>query len=318
MGKIPVYTAERFKAQYFEPGITGNGASEAVTGNKEWFEIHRRNDWLCKPLIAPNRLDFYMVSLITGGEAIRKLGMREYYLKRGMLCFIAPGMITSWQSLAESHAGYFCIFPAPFFSSSPGVDLLADYPFFQTENGGAVQLTEEQLPEFCRFFEEIEREYLIHDQQYADVVRSYLTILFKKAQRIYEVQSAPDAAVVSSAGLRLTMAFTRLYEDDFAPLVYRKPADVKSLDAYAALLHVSQNHLNDTVKAVTGKTPGTLIRERMIREASLLLIHTQLSVAEICFLLKFEDPSYFSRFFKKYTGITPLQYRKGVMPVISS
>ena len=132
-----------------------------------------------------------------------------------------------------------------------------------------------------------------------DLIRAFLTIILKKTQQLYQVPSLEN----SNAGIRLTASFTKLFEEDF------KTLSPRSLEDYARQLNVTQNHLNDTVKAVTGKTPGTLIRERIIKEATQLLLHTRLSIAEICYMFNFTDPSYFTRFFKRYTGMTPGQYR---------
>ena len=49
-----------------------------------------------------------------------------------------------------------------------------------------------------------------------------------------------------------------------------------------------------------------------ITEAKVLLANPQNNVADVCFQLGFEDPSYFSRVFKKITGMSPSQYKKSV------
>jgi len=55
---------------------------------------------------------------------------------------------------------------------------------------------------------------------------------------------------------------------------------------------------------------GELIRNRVILEAKRLLINLNMTVAEIADSLNFKDNSYFARFFKKYTGSTPEEFRK--------
>jgi AraC family transcriptional regulator, transcriptional activator of pobA len=83
-----------------------------------------------------------------------------------------------------------------------------------------------------------------------------------------------------------------------------------SVSSHAALLGVSPEILSETVKKEIGKTPGTLIRERVLLEAKRLLLHTSLSVAEIAYQLLFKDPSYFNRFFRRAAGNTPAEFRK--------
>ena len=60
-----------------------------------------------------------------------------------------------------------------------------------------------------------------------------------------------------------------------------------------------------------GVTPVNFIIRRKIEKAQLLLIAGELPVKEIAYLVGFEDFSYFSRVFKKTTGLTPNEYRKG-------
>jgi AraC-like DNA-binding protein len=76
-------------------------------------------------------------------------------------------------------------------------------------------------------------------------------------------------------------------------------------------LGISPNHLNKSVKAVTGRTAIIILNEMNLQEAKMQLKYTNLSIGEIAFRLGFKDLSYFSRFFKKATGLSPLEYRKG-------
>lgn len=282
--KIPVITGSNFRDKYFYPADARTDASK--------FEIHRREDeaYRCQPLITSNRLDFYMVVLVTGGEGIKTFGTREYYIRQGMLCFIAPGMVTNWESVVDEHQGYIMTFDEQILPS------LAAYPFFQVDGCPVITLNEEQQHYFHHYFQEIEKEYQSDHPQKLELIKALLRVVLIKTQQLYTV-TEPGAG--SNAAIRLTAAFMALIEKDFE----------QQLSAYAGLLNVTQNHLNDTVKAVTGKTPGTHLHERIIKEATQLLIHTQLTIAEICYKLNFSDQSYFIRFFKRYTGVTPGQYR---------
>jgi AraC-like DNA-binding protein len=299
MKRIPTYNNENFKDKYFEGDP---GADTAIRSSVSHIEIHRRDQYhfKCRDIVFPNRLDFYMINLITGGEGIKTFGTQEYYLKPGMLAFVSPGIITSWQSLVDNHAGYFCTFTADFLQQET-------YPFFEIGGNAVIQLNDEQLQSFNNYFRELEQEFMTDSPQRMAILKAFLTIILKKALGIY---APPTHVDNGNAGLRLTTAFTKLFEKDFDALQQFKSATIKSLGEYAQLLNVTQNHLNDTVREVSGKTPGTLIRERIVKEASQLLMHTQLSVAEICFLFDFEDPSYFTRFFKRYTGTTPKSFRE--------
>ena len=79
---------------------------------------------------------------------------------------------------------------------------------------------------------------------------------------------------------------------------------------FAELLNVSRTHLNTSLRRHTGRSAGELIHERVLLEAKRRLLHSNLTIAEIAYDLRFQDPSYFGRFFRKYTGLTPGDYRE--------
>ena len=77
---------------------------------------------------------------------------------------------------------------------------------------------------------------------------------------------------------------------------------------YAEKLNITPNHLNKCVKLVLNKSASGLLNEMIILEAKVLMNQNPINVGELAFALGFEDPSYFTRFFKKHTGITPTEY----------
>ncbi|MBL4658385.1 MAG: helix-turn-helix domain-containing protein [Flavobacteriales bacterium] len=78
---------------------------------------------------------------------------------------------------------------------------------------------------------------------------------------------------------------------------------------YADLLSTTSEHLNGETKKVRGKTASDLISDRIILEAKRLLMYSEFSNKEIAYFLNYEDPSYFSRFFKNKIGISPSEFR---------
>jgi len=67
--------------------------------------------------------------------------------------------------------------------------------------------------------------------------------------------------------------------------------------------------LSDVVKTQSGKPAIKHIHDRLVMEARRLLFHTDNSLKDISFDLGFSDASYFNRFFKRETGVTPASYR---------
>jgi len=80
---------------------------------------------------------------------------------------------------------------------------------------------------------------------------------------------------------------------------------------YAEKLAMTPDRLNDHVKRATGVTAGHLIRQRVLTEAKRQLVFTTQAIHEIAYDLAFSDPSHFTRFFRKQTGVTPQVFREG-------
>ena len=80
---------------------------------------------------------------------------------------------------------------------------------------------------------------------------------------------------------------------------------------YAEKLNMTSDRLNDHVKRATGVTAGHMIRQRVLTEAKRQLVFTGQAIHEIAYDLAFSDPSHFTRFFRKQTGMTPQAFREG-------
>jgi len=83
---------------------------------------------------------------------------------------------------------------------------------------------------------------------------------------------------------------------------FRKAVDqhfmnLKTVDEYANLLHISPGHLNKIYKQHLNKNASSLIKERIILEAKRLILYSGKTITEIAYELNYTDSSNFSRFF---------------------
>jgi len=103
--------------------------------------------------------------------------------------------------------------------------------------------------------------------------------------------------------------------DRFESWVYNnlKQSDIQAID-FANSMKMGRTTFFKKVKQVTGMPPHEYIRKIRFNRAAELLQDPTLTVSEVAYLTGFEDPSYFSRTFKEYFGITASQFRKGERP----
>nr|WP_315029271.1 helix-turn-helix domain-containing protein [uncultured Chryseobacterium sp.] len=84
---------------------------------------------------------------------------------------------------------------------------------------------------------------------------------------------------------------------------------------FADLLGTSEAKLNEVSKLHTQKTAQNVIYSLVVSEAKRLLLYEKLSIKEIAYQLGFNDPFYFSNFFKKHTSLSPKEYQKTVKKI---
>lgn len=130
-----------------------------------------------------------------------------------------------------------------------------------------------------------------------EMVRHQLAIVFIQLWRSSDLstisrQPAPRALV-----------------SNFMHLVDQQMRSHWSVADYARYLGVSVDRLNSAVLRATGQTPLALVHTRILGEAKQMLENSGLHIAAIASSLGFEDPAYFSRFFKRLSGRSPRQYR---------
>ena len=81
------------------------------------------------------------------------------------------------------------------------------------------------------------------------------------------------------------------------------------LSRYAGGIGVTEARLNDVCRRIADLPSKRLVMERLMQEAKRLLLFTGSTANEICYLLGFKDPAYFSRFFQRNARMTPGEYR---------
>jgi AraC family transcriptional activator of pobA len=89
-------------------------------------------------------------------------------------------------------------------------------------------------------------------------------------------------------------------------------AEHQPLGFYAGALGVTADHLSRVCRATTSTSALDLLHQRVALEAKRMLVHADLTIADVAGRLGFDDAGYFSRFFKATTGIAPSAYREAL------
>lgn len=162
-------------------------------------------------------------------------------------------------------------------------------------------LNETVFNEILNYFSKIQQVDLEEGFSQA-VLRSYLQLILAICSK-EKNKILPDKDLINNDFKELE-SFQNLVEEHFK--------HKKNLSFYADMLHVTPNTLSKKIKSRFHKTPSQIIQERVILEAKKQIHLTRKSFKEIALALNFNDEFYLSKYFKKYTGISPTQFRKEV------
>ena len=253
-----------------------------------------------------SRRDYYKISLILGTGELHYAN-RWIKVDRPALLFSNPIIPYAWESNSTEQAGWFCLFTEDFIQQPSRQIALQESPFFKVNGDPLYFLNQVQIDEisylFKKMLNEPESGYIHKD----DVIRNYLYLLIHEAMKM---QAQQKFQTQSNASVRISHLFLELLERQFPIDSTSFELKIKTPHDFAYNLSIHVNHLNRAVKEVTGKSTSKLISSRISQEAKVLLQFTQWNISEIAYSLGFENPSYFTNFFKKNTGLSPTSFRE--------
>jgi AraC-like DNA-binding protein/quercetin dioxygenase-like cupin family protein len=248
----------------------------------------------------PHRHDYYELLFLSEGAGTHVIDFTPYLVKPPVFHFLSKGQVHFWQ-LDKPLKGYALLFPEEFLGApTSNIIRTHDLSFFNNVGQAPYLSVDQDMELFGSLIQGIEQEYLDENKRSLSILRSYLHILLSNLNRLY-TSLHPDEQSQSSS---LVRQFKQLVTEHFL-------TDHSAQD-YADKLGVSDSHLRNMVKSVTGVAPGNLIREHLVLEAKRMLAHSNETVAEIGYSLNFEDSSYFGRFFKRETGLSPVAFRQQI------
>lgn len=173
-------------------------------------------------------------------------------------------------------------------------ELLAALPF--GKENPIVSVNKDVFEELRQLLNLIVQEYNEKAPGYLHILRNYFQAFLRKLSRYVN-----DSAVQTASSV--PELFRRFEE------LLPKSVELRSVEAFADLLHVTPKHLIEVIKQHSGRTPLQLIHEQMLTESKRMLYHTDQPIKEIAFSLGFTDNTNFTKWFKSKTGYTPVHYR---------
>ena len=142
-----------------------------------------------------------------------------------------------------------------------------------------------------------DRSNLFRLQIFKNFIQNYLMDFYDKTQHLFSNKRPENLS-------RQEILFKR-----FIQLVLQYCTSQREVAFYATELCITPRYLSSIVQSVSGQTAKSHIDRHVILESKALLQSTDLSIQEISNQLRFPNQSFFGRYFKRHTGLSPLQYR---------
>ncbi len=275
-------------------------------GNEKIFTIRKISDFDEDEIehnLMPHLHDFYSIFWIDSGEAIHATEFVEYSLKADTVLFVPPGL-KHRMYIDQSVGGIYMLFNEEFIQYNQKNHVpLKEYRLFNNPDfKSLITIFPEKREKLKSIAGFILDEFQNSDDYSQEIILNLLHLFLLESRRIFDQQYEAPKEVTDSTPDTTIIKFKQLIEKNYQTQ--------KNVSSYAEMLNMNPSCLNEVAKKTTGITAGELIRNRVIEETKKLLYSSSLSGKEIAFQLGFDDPAYFSRFFRKYTGTTLKEFRE--------
>ena len=267
---------------------------------KDYAVLSNNRDSMEIPLNQPAYFRGVVLILCKQGKARLNIDMREYLVEENMICAIFPGTIVLCTEASDDLLFFSLFFTVDFLAEVPqakGVSFaekLKQYP--------VQQISSKDTADFSSYFLLIERQNLNRNLIFAEkAVKGLISSLYSEIASLYLQQTLKVDAPSSRQNEILNQFFPLLREYSFVR---------REVSFYADKMCLTPKYLSTRIKKITGKSVFEWINTSIIIKSKILLKANDRSIAQISEELNFPNPSFFSRFFKTHTGLTPNEYRK--------
>jgi len=256
----------------------------------------------------PHIHSFFQIIWFTKGQGKHFVDFKAYDVSDNSIFFIAKNQVHYFDDGLD-YEGTLIHFSELFLGSAEtGVEFLIksnlfnnpyQFPSCCVDSGVSDQLAE--------YLVQMQTE-LISPDHFAreELLRSYLKAF------LIQVQRRKNQLEQENGNVPFMLDMKREQLIRFINLVDEHYTKGLLVAEYAGLMHISPRTLSDLSAQTLNKTPLLVIQERVILEAQRLLVHSNLNVNQIGFRLGFDDPSYFVKYFKKHTQVSPSEFRKSI------
>ena len=283
MKKYPIYNIQRFNCNSVNSDLYINTFKNHLIDHSFVEEPHRHNS--------------YVLVFFTKGSGIHEIDFDVFTIQPGSMFFLQPGQMHHW-NLSDDVEGFVIFYSQEMYNLYFGQKTIADYPFYSSvDNKPEMVFDASELKAILPYFESLIIETQSNQLLKQDKIMNLLDIIHIEIARKYSETHLHEAHSYNVKIKNFEVPLENNFKTEKAPFFY------------ASQLNITLKHLNRICNEMLQKTTTEVITARIILEAKRMLMDKKFTVNEIATELGFDDYSYFTRLFKKHTGMTPTDFR---------
>lgn len=250
-----------------------------------------------------NTGDRYGFLICTSGNGVFVTNTGRWTVEKDEILIFGPRSRVSVDSASDDMQGLLCMAESKVIM--PAVNTLAvSEQFLFISNNPVVRPAEADLAVIESLIRLLTDRLATPDRPLSDrfsesvvraIIYTVLTVYYEKRSAVPGPRTRRDALYFE-------------FEADLKKFVSER----RDAAFYADRLHITPHYLATVVRAVTGRSLKTRISEAVLTEAYAMLSDTDNNIKQIAFQLGFTSQTFFGRYFKRLTGMSPLQYRKKI------
>lgn len=247
----------------------------------------------------PHIVNFHVVMFITEGTGKHEIDFNTIEYDKNHVVFINKGQVHRWLEYQNTN-GFIILFTEDFLFKNQITfkDLSYSFPFNSFLYEPSISLDTVQSKSFITLIQYLYQEYhqpfTPHKEEILQcLLRTFiLKIKSKKPIQREEVKGDQEELFIR-----------------FQKMIDLKIQESRNINDYCLWLSTSYKKLNQTCKALTKNTAKAFLDQIIILKAKKFLIEGEKSISEIAYLLGFEEPTNFTKYYKKHTSISPKEFQ---------
>ncbi|MDO5571037.1 MAG: helix-turn-helix domain-containing protein [Bacteroidales bacterium] len=249
----------------------------------------------------PNKIECVIFALCLNGEIEFGLDLERSRLTKNELCVIRPSQVMQLFSVSEDFDGRFLLL-SPKLMEESRLDLknaLAVFMYFK--NNPCTPLTDSEIELLLEYHNLLRRKVREEGLVYRNlIIQNILHALFYEVSGFYQIHS-PENDGKKTRKEEIFESFMKVLVNNYK---YNR-----TVSFYADKLFLTPKYLSATVKDASGKLPREWIDHFVIIEAKTLLKTSANTIQQIAEELNFANQSFFGKYFKQHTGMSPREYK---------